>query len=212
MTDFYKIGDWHDSYIEDSENMNVYLIADTHLNHDKEGGVMLTYCQRPPDFTNLVLNNWRRTVKPEDLVIHLGDVLIGKREDRIADLPGTKILIRGNHDRSQSNTWWMQKGGFQFACDSLMFRQMWLTHEPSAILPPGAIYNIHGHLHNIWDGFHKPERLERDAELLSFDQTKQLKNPWQRLFALEYTSYSPVEFNKFVSHPEKYQATGPRRK
>jgi hypothetical protein len=36
-----------------------------------------------------------------------------------------------------------------------------------------------------------------------------LKHPWQRLFAIEYTDYRPVEFNKFVSHPDKYQSRGP---
>lgn len=170
---------------------------------------MQTYCQRPPDFTERIIKNWNQTVKPEDTVIHLGDVAIGKKSEWIMpSLPGRKILIRGNHDRSQSCTWWSEHG-FDFACDGLKFRQCWLSHEPASILPEGCLYNVHGHLHNIWHGFHSIERINRDKELLGVDFTKRLKYPFQRLFAIEYTNYSPINFDKFISHPDKYQACGP---
>jgi hypothetical protein len=29
------------------------------------------------------------------------------------------------------------------------------------------------------------------------------------LFAIEYTGYKPVEFDKFIAKPDKYQARGP---
>lgn len=175
--------------------MNVYLISDTHFNHQN----IATYCQRPADFTEIIIRNWNNIVKSEDTVIHLGDVQLGQKSKWIMpSLPGNKILIRGNHDREKSNTWWMTEGGFQFACDGLKFRSMWLTHEPSTSLADGCQLNIHGHLHNIWHGF----RPDRGAE-----PTK-LYKPWQRLFAIEYTDYRPVEFDKFVNHPKKYLATG----
>lgn len=219
--------DWYDDYIEESENMQVYLISDTHFKHEN----MKTYRDRPADFTERTHKNIMNTVKADDLLIHLGDVGINKFEDwgwMIAAWPCRKVLIRGNHDRAKSNTWWMEKGGFHFACDSMVFRNVLLTHEPANAviksdghrpygaleegLPEGCTVNAHGHLHNIWDGFHSPERIARDKELLGIDFTKRLKHSWQRLFALEYTGYFPVEFNKFISHPEKYQATGPRLK
>jgi hypothetical protein len=108
-----------------------------------------------------------------------------------------------------------------------MFRNVLLTHEPANAvvksdghrpydsyewgLPEGAALNIHGHLHNIWDGFHNAERIARDKELLGVDFTKRLKHPWQRLFAVEYTDYRPVEFNKFVAKPDCFQARGPKK-
>ena len=218
------IKDWYDDYIEEGQNMNIYLISDTHLKHDK----METYCQRPSDFTERIHKNIINTVKETDTLIHLGDVGIGKYQDwewMVHAWPGRKILIRGNHDRGHSCTWWMEHG-FHFACDQLIIRNVLLTHEPANAvinsngylpygernwtLPEGCALNVHGHLHNIWDGFHSPERLERDRAMLNIDPTKQLKYPWQRLFAIEYTDYRPVEFNKFVAHPDKYQAKGPR--
>ena len=179
--------------------MQVYLIADTHFNHDN----IATYCDRPKDFTDVICRRWAEVVKAEDLIIHLGDVAIGNRrsaKEILESLPGRKILIRGNHDRQHSNTWWMANG-FAFACDGMKFRGVWLTHEPSTSRADGCELNIHGHLHNIWHGF-SPEGLS------DVKQTK-LRQPWQRLFAIEYTSYHPVAFDKFIAHPEKYQATGP---
>lgn len=176
--------------------MNVWLISDSHFNHQN----IKTYCDRPDDFTERIIANWQRLVKPEDTIIHLGDVMIGKKSlgmEQLRSLTGRKILIRGNHDRQHSNTWWMEHG-FDFACDGLMFRHCWLSHEPVTYLPDGALVNIHGHLHNIWHGF----RPDRGAELTH------LMYPWQRLFAVEYTKYMPVEFDKFVSQPDKYQARG----
>jgi len=185
--------------------MQVYLFSDSHFNHQN----IATYCQRPANFTELIIKRWNETVKPEDTVIHLGDVQIGKKSEWIMpSLPGRKILIRGNHDRQQSCAWWVERG-FDFACDGLKFRNMWLTHEPSTSLADGCELNIHGHLHNIWHGFSSPERVERDKKLLGEDFMRRLKNPWQRLFACEYTNYFPVEFDKFISHPDKYQSRGP---
>ena len=184
--------------------MNVYLISDTHFNHQN----IATYCQRPADFTEILIKNWNNVVKPEDTIIHLGDVQIGKKSDWIIpQLPGRKILVRGNHDRQWSCTRWMQ-AGFDFACDGMMFRNQWLSHEPANSRPGGCELNIHGHLHNIWHGFAAENQKEYVPNVTYVPKT--LKFPWQRLFAVEYTNYMPVEFDKFISHPDKYQARGPQ--
>lgn len=182
--------------------MKVYLISDTHLNHNK----IETYCDRPHDFTDLIVHNWQVTVQPNDLVIHVGDVFIDKPEGWkkiFPTLPGRKILIRGNHDWHHNCKWWMENG-FDFACDGMSFRHVWLTHKPASYLPSGCDLNIHGHLHNIWHGFHKGEP---DTEKIT--RAGRLRNSWQRLFSVEYTDYKPVEFEHFISNPDRYQARGP---
>jgi calcineurin-like phosphoesterase family protein len=184
--------------------MKVFLTSDTHINHEN----IKTYCQRPDDFTSLILKRWNERVRPEDTVIHLGDVIMGHRaaiKEILAGLNGTKILIRGNHDRKGSCSWWMDHG-FNFACDGMKFRNCWLTHEPDSARAGGSDLNIHGHLHNIWHGFHAGHD-EKD-EIGQAWQTKRLKHDWQRLFAIEYTDYYPVEFDHFVSHPDRYNARG----
>ena len=177
--------------------MRTLLISDTHFNHDN----IKTYCDRPDDFTELLIHNWVTRVRPQDTVIHLGDFGIGPDKgikEILARLTGRKILIRGNHDRGHSCSWWMDNG-FDFACDAMMYRNWWLTHEPAQKLPwtegPSCMGNIHGHLHNIWHGFGNEPRTT-------------LYNEWQRLFAVEYTKYCPIEFDEFVNHPAKYLAQG----
>lgn len=203
----------------------IRVITDTHFNHLK----LSTHCLRPEGFSELVERNWNAMVQPDDILIHLGDFLIGpKRQAReiLARLNGQKWLIRGNHDRDKPCTWWVEQG-FQFCADLFVLRDILFTHKPAnAIiksngnrpydqleegLPFDCKINIHGHLHNVWDGFMDEKRYERDKELFGIDFKKQLKHPWQRLLALEYTNYRPVELNEFLAHPERYQATGPRK-
>lgn len=139
---------------------------------------------RPDDFTQQIIRKWQRNVKPDDLVIHLGDVFIGKSAGWDAiwpTLPGRMILVMGNHDRGRSASWWMDHG-FDFACEAMVFRRCWLTHEPAQSLPFDCAINIHGHLHNFDPSHHPEVRLE----------------PWHRLLAVEYTNYAPVPFDKFV--------------
>ncbi|SRR6266576_278938 len=193
--------DWYDGFIEEADQMNVYLISDTHFNHAN----IATYCDRPKGFTELIMENWNRVIAKDDTVIHLGDVILDKKsviKGVMDSLNGRKILVRGNHDRQWSNLKWMENG-FAFSCDGMKFRQCWLTHEPSTSLADGCTLNIHGHLHNIWHGFHAEKGAPPPVKL---------RYPFQRLFAIEYTNYMPVEFDKFVDHPGKYQATGPQDK
>lgn len=183
--------------------MKVFLISDTHLNHAN----IATYCDRPPNFTDMIIKRWNERVEWCDTVIHLGDVAIGPRglvENQIRSFNGHKILVRGNHDRKGSCSWWMDHG-FDFACDGMKFRNCWLTHEPDTSRAGGCDLNIHGHLHNIWHGFAPNAGAEEAAT-----KEKRLRNNWQRLFAIEYTDYYPIEFDEFVSKPDRYQARGPK--
>lgn len=181
--------------------MRTLIISDTHINHQN----IATYCNRPADFSDTIKKNILARVQFDDRVIHLGDVFIGKSQgwdEWRKGLPGHWILVRGNHDH-KSCAWYMDHG-FDFACDAMAFRGCWLTHKPASLLPGGCNLNIHGHLHNIWHGF-LPEGSTVEA-----NEAQGLHLPWQRLFAVEYTNYCPIEFDEFVNHPDKYQARGPR--
>jgi len=180
--------------------MKFFIISDPHFNHMN----IATYCDRPTNFTELIIKRCQERVSMDDTVLCLGDVFMHKAEGWAAihpQLPGKWVLIRGNHDRKRSCSWWMDNG-FEFACDSMIFKGCWLTHEPAESLPFGCHLNIHGHLHNIWDGFHVDP--VDNTHLI-----RKLKNPWQRLFAIEYTDYCPIEFDHFVSHPDRYKSRGP---
>jgi calcineurin-like phosphoesterase family protein len=157
--------------------MRIFLITDTHFSHDW----VLQY--RPADFEARILDHWRRRVRLDDLVIHLGDVTFEREKlaGLLDSLPGTKVLVRGNHDHD-SPTWFMRHG-FALACDALLMRHVLFTHRPSLSLHEGAEVNIHGHLHN--DG-HR------------FDEWNGRYPHHCRLLALEHWDYAPVELDTFL--------------
>lgn len=155
-----------------------WLITDTHFNHQ----MLVTQGHRPADFQARILSNWRRLVASQDFVWHLGDVILGQNGtlgDILNSLPGTKFLVRGNHDH-ESDGWYMRHG-FQFCAQGVLRGGVWLSHAPALSLPSGAILNVHGHLHN---NTHHTEHVTRPEHC--------------KLLALEATDYAPVEFDEFV--------------
>jgi len=126
-----------------------YLLTDPHFGHVK----MQEYCNRPPDFDQKIINQWRATVQPQDIVYVLGDVTWGSQEQLLQimqGLPGTKILIRGNHDRSHSNNWFIQTG-FSAVLEKAQVSGVILSHFPVDLSQEEINYgiiNIFGHFHN----------------------------------------------------------------
>ncbi len=87
--------------------MNVYAISDLHLSG---------MCDKPMDifgtgwegYWERICADWRKKVAPDDIVLIAGDISWAMRLDqamydlhRIGDLPGYKVILRGNHDY-----WW----------------------------------------------------------------------------------------------------------
>lgn len=160
------------------KEMKIWLITDTHLNHD----AMVEYCGRPKNHTEIILRNWAMKVRPEDLTIHLGDVIF-KRSSELAGMlsgvPGRKVLVLGNHDGNKP-IWYMERG-FDFACTSLVFENILFTHGPVKKLPDGCYLNIHGHWHN-----NEHRLYERPLK------------PFNKLLAIENTRLRPVLLNEFI--------------
>ena len=139
-----------------NEISKTYLTTDTHFSHD----LMQEYCNRPPDFAQKIIKQWKATVHPQDIVYHLGDVTWGSQDQLkqiMNELPGTKILVRGNHDKSHSNNWFMQTG-FAAVVEKVQVSRVILSHFPALMTQEEINYgiiNIHGHLHkntsNRWE-------------------------------------------------------------
>lgn len=141
----------------------IWLISDTHFMHrnilnftDSETGELL----RGARFSSIeehdetIRDNWNKKVKKDDIVYHLGDVMIGPKDQwgkLYHSLNGRKRLIVGNHD------------DIKYMCGFFQKVQMWrmfpefgllLTHVP--IDPSGLhryndgsmLTNVHGHIHH----------------------------------------------------------------
>ena len=167
--------------------MKIYLTTDTHFNHvDK----MKEYCDRPDDYEIKIVKGFNR-LKPEDTLIHLGDVCIGRdsvmHAQYIEPLPCKKILVRGNHD-SKSNNWY-QSHGWDFVCDYFSItrsgKAILFSHTPRAWDGYFDV-NIHGHFHNA-----NHRRYE--------DEHKKVLGAGHKLLALEYIDYQLVNLDSFLS-------------
>lgn len=153
-----------------------WLITDTHFNHQ----MLIDAGYRPVDFQDKICRNWANLVMPQDTIIHLGDVIMNRPSeltDILKNLPGRKILVRGNHDRQSDG--WYERAGFAFVAQGILIGGVWLTHAPQVTLPDGAIINVHGHLHA---GRHRTEVTAEHC----------------KLFSLENDGYGPVGLDEFV--------------
>lgn len=181
-----------------------WLISDTHFFHAN----IVEYCNRPVDFTDLILKNWNELVAPDDLVYHLGDVMFRDKEfkDVIEGLPGIKVLIKGNHD-TKPYQWYLDRG-FAAVCNHIIvdcrtkirgtfmkYRRILLSHAPMDI-PEGVDVNIHGHFHNI-----SIERWEKECNSFSLRMLRILlarltENHY--LFVLENVGYKPLLLSRVI--------------
>lgn len=159
----------------------VYLVSDTHFGH--QGIVRFTHDDgskvRPWDdvvqMNRDMVEYWNDTVRPNDKVIHLGDVVINRRYlPLMADLHGEKVLIKGNHD------------AFRLEEYSLYFKDIraygtmagfLLSHIPVHPNQFGRWKgNIHGHLH-----------------------THEMEDPRYMNVCVEHTNYRPILFEKVLA-------------
>ena len=110
----------------------LWTITDTHFDHH----AMIKNCGRPVNFDAIICRNWRERVKPQDTVIHLGDCAWrSEGMKRLLELPGKKILVRGNHDDKSLEKY--MEMGWDFACDSIVMKLggvvILFSHKPRDI-------------------------------------------------------------------------------
>lgn len=170
--------------------MNIWLSTDTHFGHDK----MIELCGRPPFFSELILQGFRKHLKSGDTLIHLGDICLGNDTAWHLDLEGyipegvKRVLVTGNHDHKSDN--WYLTHGWDFVCSAFantyFGRRILFSHRPIDI-PLGVKIgdiNIHGHMHN---NDHRA------------DEAALYYNPkYHKRLAIEETDYLPVRLDRFI--------------
>jgi calcineurin-like phosphoesterase family protein len=77
---------------------SVFVISDLHLDHEN----IISYCKRPfrtvRKMNEVLINNWNFTVKPDDIVFFVGDLVCGSPDKFFSKLNGNIRFISGNHD------------------------------------------------------------------------------------------------------------------
>lgn len=152
-----------------------WVLTDTHWFHDAI--CKPDFENRPVDHMDRVVRACKHLVKPQDLLIHLGDVIFYRHEvlkPTLDSFPCRKVLTMGNHDRKSRG--WYLRNGFDFVCDAFILDDVCFQHIPSR--DRRAPMTVHGHWHggreipDWWsperyrlisleiDGY-APQRLER---------------------------------------------------
>jgi uncharacterized protein len=88
--------------------MSVWALSDPHLAFGVPSKTMEDFGASWEKYADRIKENWMKCISPEDLVLLPGDISWAMRmEDALVDLnwidalPGTKVILRGNHDY-----WW----------------------------------------------------------------------------------------------------------
>ncbi len=132
----------------------VFLTSDTHFGHmgvckfmQNDGVTKLRPWDNPEEMDEEMVRRWNDTVRPNDKVYHLGDVVINRKAlSTLSRLNGDKVLIKGNHDifRLEDYTPYFRDIRSTHVMNGLI-----LTHIP---VHPDQLYrfgcNIHGHMHS----------------------------------------------------------------
>ena len=131
----------------------VFLTSDTHFGHagvcrftEADGITKIRPWTDPDEMDEEMIKRWNDTVRPNDKVYHLGDVVINRRSLKtLHRLNGDKVLIRGNHDIFRDDEY---REYFRELRAYHVMNGMILSHIPVHEASLGRFgTNIHGHLH-----------------------------------------------------------------
>ncbi len=170
--------------------MALYAIGDLHLCLGAEkpmdifGGAWVGYMDK--------LRQGMALIGPEDTTVLLGDLSwaldlenAGKDFAWINEIPGRKIILKGNHDY-----WWSTASKFYKFCENNGFRDQWILHNNHYVYGDTAICGTRG-----W--FFEEERSGEHDE-------KVFKRELMRLEA-SLRSAGDLEKIVFLHYPPRYK-------
>ena len=147
----------------------IFLTSDTHFGHDRE------FLWGPRGFTNsqehdeAVIKNWNETVSPDDIVYHLGDLMLGDNAhgiECVKRLNGHIKLIRGNHD---TDARWKLYGTLPNIeligwADVIKYKKynFYLSHHPTLTSNLEKAPHLRMHLINLYGHTHQMGKFYQD--------------------------------------------------
>jgi calcineurin-like phosphoesterase family protein len=139
-----------------------------------------------------MIRRWNETVRPNDKVYHLGDVVINRKALKtLARLNGDKVLIKGNHDifrLDEYTEYFRDVRGYH------VMNVMILSHIPVSESSLGRFgTNIHGHLH-----YNRVKKMRGyDVKTNTALYSDEI-DPRYHCVCVEHTDYRPVLFEDVI--------------
>ena len=180
----------------------VFLVSDTHFGHtgvchftNSDGSKMRPWTD-PDEMDEEMVKRWNETVRPNDKVYHLGDVVINRKALKIMSrLNGDKVLIRGNHDIFRDDEY---REYFRELRAYHVMNGMILSHIPIHTESLGRFgTNIHGHLH--------ANRVRKEVETLhefGVRGSRHYIDVRYHCVCVEQTDYRPILFEDVIKRIE----------
>ena len=174
----------------------VFLVSDTHFGHagvcrftEDDGVTKIRPWTDPDEMDEAMVKMWNETVRPNDKVYHLGDVVINRKALGIMRrLNGDKVLIRGNHDIFRDEEY---REHFRELRAYHVMNGMILSHIPIHPESLGRFgVNIHGHLHTN-------RVMKRD-----FFSDELMIDPSYHCVCVEQTGFKPILFEDVIKRIE----------
>ena len=181
----------------------VFLVSDTHFGHagvcrftESDGVTKIRPWTDPAEMDEEMVKRWNDTVRPNDKVYHLGDVVINRKAlPTMARLNGDKVLIRGNHDifpDVEYSRYFRELRAYH------VMNGMILSHIPLHSDSLGRFgVNIHGHLHS--NRVKKARGVDaKTGEILYSDEP----DVRYHCVCVEQTDFKPILFEDVIKRIE----------
>ena len=145
--------------------MSIYVIADLHLSFEKEKPMSI-FGDNWKEHANKIKNNWEKKVTNNDYIILPGDFSWAmnlketyKDFKYLNNLPGKKILLKGNHDY-----WWTTLKNMRKFIKENKFDNIDFLHNNSYLVENKIIVGTRGW--NILDTENSKKMIKRECNRL----------------------------------------------
>lgn len=185
----------------------IYAIADLHLDITKEKD-MNVFGDNWQDYENRIFDNWKKIIKDDDLVLLPGDISWAMNIDealfdlnRIDELPGTKIILKGNHD-----FWWSSLNKLK----NLNFKTIHFLQNNSFVFNGVRIVGTRGWISKDSLEFteHDEKIFNRELERLKLSINNKVENYHKTIAIMHYPPFDkklkPNEFENIFKENNIY--------
>jgi calcineurin-like phosphoesterase family protein len=181
----------------------VFLTSDTHFGHagvcrftEADGVTKIRPWTDPDEMDEEMIKRWNATVRPNDKVYHLGDVVINRKSlATLARLNGDKVLIRGNHDIFRDDEYRLY---FRELRAYHVMNGMILSHIPLHEASLGRFgVNIHGHLHT--NRVKKARGIDAKTGATLYSTENDVR---YHCVCVEQTDFTPILFENVIKRIE----------
>ena len=174
--------------------MSIYVIADLHLSFTQDKPMNI-FGNNWDNHAEKIKNNWIQKVKQDDYVILPGDFswatyLEDTKKDfeYINNLPGNKILLKGNHDY-----WWTTVTNMRNFLKDNNFEKIDFLYNNSYCVEDKIIVGTRGW--NILDNENDNKMIKRESARLELSIQNAKKEYGENKEIIAFLHYPPITLN-----------------